>query len=388
MAPTAPPPGNPAHRYLDMKTVDFAESLKKGAGSQVPGMVKDMTVREVVNHPIYGGMAKGQLQQGLDAVGVTPKQFQDAIKEGPPKVGKRSDFGTSGATDISARRKTSLAPPGLDGATLDPASQPAVQGPDGEISTVRTIGVGENGREVNIPTVPKEGGRIMSNDEAVQRYRDTGNHLGKYDSIEEAGRAAEALHQNEAREISQAPKGQQPTITPEMAQAIENAMKDQERVPQAAPPPPEAQPVLPPEPIQMPGQPGAGGPGGLSLAPAGLNAPAPGISAAFMPGASQGGSIAMAGMLPPIQNSTFSTPLLDSMAQGPGGGSAAFNAGSFMPISLDMMGGLGWGGGSGFGSGMGGGFDFGSSGGLDMGGGGGGLGLGGGMGSFGFFGGG
>jgi len=400
MAPTAPPPGNPAHRYLDMKTVDFAESLKKGAGSQVPGMVKDMTVREVVNHPLYGGMAKGQLQQGLDAVGITPKQFQDAIKEGPPKVGKRSDFGTSGATDISARSRTPLAPPGLDkvpmpqarpdGApTMDPGSQPAVQNANGEISTVRTMGFEDNGRQVNVPSVPAEGGRIMSNDEAYQRYKDTGRHLGKYDTIEQAGAAAERLHQQEAQQISQHPQGQQPTISPELAQAIENAMKDQERVPQAAAPPPEAQPVLPPEPIQMPGQPGAGGPGGLSLAPAGLNAPAPGISAAFMPGASQGGGIAMAGMLPPIQNSTFSTPLLDSMAQGPGGGSAAFNAGSFMPISLDMMGGLGWGGGSGFGSGMGGGFDFGSSGGgLDMGGGGGGLGLGGGMGSFGFFGGG
>jgi hypothetical protein len=370
-APPAAPPANPAHRYLDMKTPEFAETMQKGASSQIPGMLKDMTVREVMNHPLYGGMAKSQLGPALDKVGITPRQFQDAIKEGPPKVGKRSDYGTSGATEFSSQNRRSLAPPGLDGATIDPASQPAVQNADGSISTVNTMGVGIDGKEVNIPRVPAEGGRVMTEPEAIKRYEETGNHLGKYDTPEEAGRAAEALHQNEAREISQHPQGQQPTITPEMAQAIENAMKDQERMPQAAPPPPEAQPVLPPEPIQMPGAAPGGAPGGLSLAPVGLQQGGVGGSAAFMPAGTQGGSIAMAGMLPPIQNSTFSSPLLDSMAQGPGGGSSAFNAGSFMPISLDMLGGLGWGGGSGFGSGsMGGGFDFGGGGGFDMGGGG------------------
>jgi hypothetical protein len=282
-----------------MKTPEFAETMQKGASSQIPGMVKDMTVREVLNHPLYGGMAKGQLGPALDKVGITPRQFQDALKEGPPKVGKRSDFGTSGSTEFSSRNRT-LAPPGLDR--------------------------------------PVEGTPPVA-------------------------RPAEG--------VPPSPQGaQQPTVTPEMAEAIQNAMQEQAAPPAMPAIPPEAQPVLPPEPIQMPGQPGGGGPGGLSLAPVGLQQGGVGGSAAFMPGASQGGSIAMAGMLPPIQNSTFSTPLLDSMASTPGGGSSAFNAGSFMPISLDMMGGLGWGGG--FGSGLsGGGFDFGGGGGLDFGGGGG-----------------
>src|SRR5579864_1179605 len=59
--------------------------------------------------------------------------------------------------------------------TLDPGSQPAVQNPDGSISTVRTAGFNIDGKEVNLPTVSPEG-KIMSNEEAIDQYRRTGKH--------------------------------------------------------------------------------------------------------------------------------------------------------------------------------------------------------------------
>src|SRR5579864_10105 len=90
--------------------------------------------------------------------------------------------------------------------TLDPGSQPAVQNPDGSISTVRTAGFNIDGKEVNLPTVSPEG-KIMSNEEAIDQYRRTGKHLGRFDSVDEANAAARALHDQEEQQISRVPKG-------------------------------------------------------------------------------------------------------------------------------------------------------------------------------------
>ena len=133
---------------------------------------------------------------------------------------------------------------------------------------------------------------------------------------------------------------------------------------QAPPTPPEALPV---QPINNLPQGVPGGPqGGLSLAPAGL-ATLP--SNALMPATagSQGGSIATAGLmpLPAIEQSTYSTPLIDTMATS----NSTFGSSSLSPIPWQTLGSWGWGGGSGGGfdfGGGGGGFDFGGGGGMMM----------------------
>jgi len=345
-----------------MKTTAFADHLQPGASSQVPGMVKDMTVREVLNHPIYGTMAKPRMGQGLDRAGITQQQLNDALKEGPPKpsaaAGKRSEAPVPeqmqkvryAAADTGTMTDAGPELPADPNApTLDPLQQKPAQNEDGTISTVRTIGITDDGKEVNIPTVPAEGGRVMSNEEAIQRYDATGNHLGKFDTVEEAGAAAEKLHQEEASRISQQPKGEQPAMTPEMAKAFLDSVKDQSRVPPSAPTPPaDALPVLPAQPAGPAPDAGAGG---LSLAPSGLSSiPTGALNTG--PAPSQGGATAMLGVLPPIQNATFSTPLLDQAATG---GSAM----SMSPIPFQTLNSWGWGGG-GIG---GGGFDWGGGGG-------------------------
>jgi hypothetical protein len=70
---------------------------------------------------------------------------------------------------------------------------------EGGISTVRSMGVNLDGQEVLIPTVVN--GRIVSNEEAIQHYLQTGEHLGKFKTPDESTRYAERLHEEEARRI-------------------------------------------------------------------------------------------------------------------------------------------------------------------------------------------
>jgi hypothetical protein len=52
----------------------------------------------------------------------------------------------------------------------------------------------ENGREILIPTVSDDG-RIMSDDEAINNYYQTGKHLGIFNSPDAATAYAERLHE-------------------------------------------------------------------------------------------------------------------------------------------------------------------------------------------------
>ena len=79
---------------------------------------------------------------------------------------------------------------------------------DGSISTTRSMSIGTAAGEVLIPTVVD--GKSLTKEEAIARFRKTGEHLGIFDTPEHADAYAEALHDAQARSLGLPTGGQQP----------------------------------------------------------------------------------------------------------------------------------------------------------------------------------
>lgn len=112
---------------------------------------------------------------------------------------------------------TGLVTPG----NIDLSNRPVVKNADGSISTVRSMSFEENGKEVLVPLV-SEGGRIMTDQEAVDAYHKTGRHLGIFDTPENATAYAQRLHQDQAA----AYKAPQNDIASMKADALQTIMDD------------------------------------------------------------------------------------------------------------------------------------------------------------------
>ena len=75
---------------------------------------------------------------------------------------------------------------------IDLNNRKVVRNRDGSISTERSFSVNIDGKETLLPTVIN--GKIVSEDEAIDYYFQTGLHLGRFDTVEEAEDYAEKLH--------------------------------------------------------------------------------------------------------------------------------------------------------------------------------------------------
>lgn len=78
---------------------------------------------------------------------------------------------------------------------IDLFARPVVENPDGSISTLLSISVGFDGKQVLIPRVVVRSNKpaIVSSDEAIKEYLATGQHLGKFATVKEATIAAQRL---------------------------------------------------------------------------------------------------------------------------------------------------------------------------------------------------
>lgn len=123
------------------------------------------------------------------------------------------------ADDILAGR---FAPGMVETGNIDLTNRPRVQNPDGTISTVRSISVGIDGREVLIPTV-SDAGKILTNEQAIEQFQKTGKHLGIFADPASATAYAQQIHADQAALVAgQAPRQQQPvTLTEALSRAAQ-----------------------------------------------------------------------------------------------------------------------------------------------------------------------
>lgn len=82
----------------------------------------------------------------------------------------------------------------VEAGNIDLLNRPIVKNSDGSVSTVRSMSVEIDGKEVLLPTVSDDG-RNLSDAEAIAQYLSTGKHLGKFDSVKSADAYAKRLHE-------------------------------------------------------------------------------------------------------------------------------------------------------------------------------------------------
>ena len=86
--------------------------------------------------------------------------------------------------------------------TLDLNARPTVPNPEGGpqgYSTVRSISVTDDqGRAYLLPTVID--GKLVSNEDAIAHWKQTGEHLGYFDTEDSANAYAQALHEAQAQQ--------------------------------------------------------------------------------------------------------------------------------------------------------------------------------------------
>lgn len=174
-------PDSQKERYqvgtYDAETQDFYHNGKKIVGPRVKDAVADA---RRVNSKLLGnalnsvGLNKASLQENLNNRGFD-KTYQRIFSRNE----KPSEFGN-----------------------VNLNNRPVLQNDDGSISTVNSISFNDDGIEVLVPTIGYDAdGKPyqMSEQEAIDHYYKTGEHLGKFNSVDEANRFAERLHRDQER---------------------------------------------------------------------------------------------------------------------------------------------------------------------------------------------
>ena len=80
---------------------------------------------------------------------------------------------------------------------IDLFSRPQYINPDSSVSTVRSMSFEDNGKEILVPTIAyglHGQAVLLTDDQAIDRYYDTGEYLGKFKTVAQANDYADRLH--------------------------------------------------------------------------------------------------------------------------------------------------------------------------------------------------
>lgn len=131
----------------------------------------------------YGVLPREDLMGGT---GAQPMPETVPMQSGPPR---------RGSSPTRAAQPAGMLEPG----NIDIDKRKTLRNEDGSISTERSMSVNLDGVEVLIPTVSHDGKRILSDDEAVAQYQQSGLHLGKFTTPQAADAYAQSLHKRQEK---------------------------------------------------------------------------------------------------------------------------------------------------------------------------------------------
>lgn len=124
------------------------------------------------------------------------KTYQEGSSQG--KASGRIKITKIERPQTAAKQKWTVGNIGQYGAgNIDLYDRPQYRNANGSISTVDSTSYNIDGQEVLLPTVWNRNGtpyHSTNDEEILQRYRDTGEYLGKFSTVEEANDYAEKLH--------------------------------------------------------------------------------------------------------------------------------------------------------------------------------------------------
>lgn len=136
----------------------------------------------------------GRINTGL-------KAYANLVGKNPNEVSNEfysryfQDIFTKNVGELSMKVKP------VEEGNIDLKNRPVVKNQDGTISTVRSMSFRMGNTEILVPTV-SDSGKILTENEAIKQYLDTGKHLGKFRTAEEATTFAKQLHNEQEKMYS------------------------------------------------------------------------------------------------------------------------------------------------------------------------------------------
>lgn len=167
----------------------------RGSAAALKGRWASLTTAEAERvRQLPWAQARVEIMRGESGGSVSSAPVQTASVQTidlPPSQTRQQSDATIAPANIA--EAPGLRVPG----NIDLTARPIVQNADGTVSTVRTISIGTDRGEVLIPTVIN--GQVVSEEAATEHYRATGEHLGIFDTPENATAYAQQLHDEQAR---------------------------------------------------------------------------------------------------------------------------------------------------------------------------------------------